>query len=80
MLSLWPSIQYSEKNSRKFELTSKDVITQVKCMKPTWILTGVSVLKFSLDGALNVKQFDIHGPMKTFKRSVRLAYKHKYGF
>ena len=47
----------------------KDLETQLHCLKPTWILTGVSILKFSLDGALNVKQYDLNAPVKFFKRS-----------
>lgn len=46
-----------------------DLETQLHCLKPTWILTGVSILKFSLDGALNVKQYDLNAPVKYFKRS-----------
>ena len=47
----------------------KDLETQLHCLKPTWILTGVSILKFSLDGALNVKQYDLNAPVRYFKIS-----------
>ena len=42
---------------------------QLKCLKTTWILTGVSILKFSLDASLNVKEFDLHQNIRYFKRS-----------
>ena len=49
--------------------TQQDLEAQLQCLKPTWILTGVSILKFSLDAALNVKEFDLHQGIRTFKRS-----------
>ena len=49
--------------------TEQDLVVQLKCLKTTWILTGVSILKFSLDASLNVKEFDLHQNIRYFKRS-----------
>jgi len=48
--------------------TGQDLDSQLRCLKPTWILTGVSILKFSLDASLNVKEFDLHAGIRYFKR------------
>ena len=47
----------------------RDLMSEVHCMTKTWILVGISVLKFSLDSAQNVKQYSLD-EMKFFDRTV----------
>ena len=53
----------------------KDLKMQLRCLKWTWILIGLSILKFSFNGAGNVKQYDLNAPMKIFKRHELLQAK-----
>ena len=46
-------------NDHNKDNSPRELLTQLNCMTPTWVLLGISILKFSVDSAQNVKSYPI---------------------